>query len=160
MLVVSDTSPVRALAHLSCLDVLGDLFGEVLLPPAVERELRHPPAQLRSVDVSRFSFLRVEMPQNQVQVRSFLESLDPGESEALSLALERKADAVLIDEAAGRRTATQLGLTVIGTLGILLRAKQKRLIGEIGPMINRLENELGFFISRALRDEMLRRADE
>jgi len=74
-------------------------------------------------------------------------TLDPGEAAALVLALEKSADFVLMDEAAGRKAAGQLGLTVIGVLGILLQAKRRTIIPTIRPLILRLQSELGFRLS-------------
>ena len=65
-----------------------------------------------------------------------------------------------MDERAGRSAAAQLGLPVIGTLGLLLRSKEKGFIPTIGPLVDRLQNELGFFVSAELRAEVLRRAGE
>jgi uncharacterized protein len=87
-------------------------------------------------------------------------TLDPGESEALALALELKSSAILIDEAAGREMARRLGLLPIGVLGTLVRAKQRGLISSVGALADRLKSELGFFISTPLRDEILRIAGE
>ena len=86
--------------------------------------------------------------------------LGPGESEAIALALEVKAEALLIDEAAGRAAALQHGLRPVGALGVLLRAKHKGIIGPIAPLLNRLETELNFFISDPVRREVLHRANE
>ena len=77
------------------------------------------------------------MPGNLNQVRLLLETLDPGESEALALALELETLAVLIDEAAGRAMAKRLGLLPIGVLGTLVKAKQRGLISAVGPLIDR-----------------------
>jgi predicted nucleic acid-binding protein len=107
--VVSDTSPLRALAQLGLLDLLQVLFGQVLVPPAVAQELRHPPGGLPVIDIAQVDFVLLQAPQNQIQVQQLLQSLDPGEAEALALAVEVQADAVLIDEAAGRIAAAQLG---------------------------------------------------
>jgi hypothetical protein len=76
------------------------------------------------------------------------------------LTLELEASAVLIDEAVGRGLARMLGLLPIGVLGTLVRAKQRGLIGVARPLIDQLKNELGFFISKPLRDEILRNAGE
>lgn len=86
-------------------------------------------------------------------------SLDLAESEAIALAEEIQADAILIDELAGRR-ATNCGLTVVGTLGILLRAKQEGLCTEIAPLLDRLQHEINFFISLKVRDVILQQAGE
>jgi hypothetical protein len=68
-------------------------------------------------------------PGNRLVVEELLSTLGPGEAEALALAVEVHAEAILIDEAAGRAIARERGLLPIGVLGILLRARQRRLIG-------------------------------
>jgi predicted nucleic acid-binding protein len=158
--VVSDTSPVRALAHLGLLELVRHLFGQALVPPAVAGELRAPPAGLPDVGVGQLPFLRVQSPQDQARVQQFRQSLDPGESEALALALEVQASAVLMDEAAGRAMARQVGLQPLGILGLLLLAKQRGLVPAVSPLMDRLEQELGFFLSAAVRAEVLRLAGE
>jgi uncharacterized protein len=104
-IVVSDTSPIRALAHLDLLVVLEILFGQIVVPPAVDTELLHPPVGIPRVDVRTLSFVQIRIPVNLVQVQKLMATLDPGESEALALALELKTSAILIDEAAGREMA-------------------------------------------------------
>ncbi len=71
-------------------------------------------------------------------MENLLLTIGPGEAEALALAVEVHADAVLIDEAAGRALARQRGLLPLGVLGILLRAKQQNLVGPLGPLLDRL----------------------
>jgi len=159
-LVVSDTSPIRALAHLNQLGLLTRLFGQVLVPPAVELELASPPAGLPKVNVRTLPGLEVRAPQSRQRVLEFMQTLDPGESEALALAIEVHADALLIDEAAGRAAAQEVGLRPIGVLGILLRAKQRNLIPELRPLLDQLQTDIVFFISAALRAEILRLAGE
>jgi hypothetical protein len=87
-------------------------------------------------------------------------SLDVGEAEAITLAEEIKADIVLIDEMAGRETARISGFTVLGTLGLLLRAKRSGLLPSVAPLLDRLRSELNFFISDELRRTILRQAEE
>ncbi len=89
-----------------------------------------------------------------------LGQLNLGEAEAIALAIEIHADAILVDEAARRAMARQMGLLPIGVLGTLLRAKERGLVGPLKPMLDSLQYELGFFISDDLRSEILRRAGE
>jgi predicted nucleic acid-binding protein len=159
-IVVSDTSPIRALGHLGLINLLQELFSDVLIPPAVERELRNPASGTATVDVNGIPFLRVQAPSDRNRVGQLCQTLDPGESEALALALEVRADLVLIDEAAGRAAAKRLGLTPIGVLGTLIRAKQRGRVGLLEPLIDRLQAELHFFISPQVRAEALRLAGE
>jgi len=159
--VVSDTSPIRALAHLGRIELLHLLFGQVLIPPVVARELEHPPKRFVAVDPLQFPFIRIQSPQDRQRVRDLSDrSLDPGECEALALALEIGADAILIDEAKGRAVAHELGLVRIGALGVLLRAKQRGHVAEIRSLLDRLQRELGFFISDSLRHDILTQAGE
>src|SRR5262249_23248954 len=151
-----DTSPIRALAHLSLLTLLQELFDEVLVPPAVDVELRNPPEGLPRVDVRDFEFVTIETPRDRNKVQDLLKVLDPGESEALVVALEIGVSAILIDETAGRAMAKKLGLLPIGVLGILVRAKQRGLIPGVRSLLDRLRGELGFFISDQLHAEILR----
>ena len=158
--VVSDTSPVRALAHLEMLPVLQVLFGKVLVPPAVVCELLDPPDRFVSLDVADFSFLEVCRPADSELVEQLRQPLDLGEAEAIVLASEVQAEALLIDEAAGRRVALQMGLMPLGTVGLLLRAKERGLCGDIGPLLDRLRSELRFFISESFYSKSLILAGE
>jgi predicted nucleic acid-binding protein len=78
-LVVSDTSPIRALGHLACLPWLEELFAGVVLPPSVADELAHPPAGLPAVDVAEWTFIAVRAPQRAKRVAELEASLDIGE---------------------------------------------------------------------------------
>lgn len=86
--------------------------------------------------------------------------LDSGETEALSLALEWHADAVLMDEAADRRAATVLKVTSVGVAGILIRARSRGLIPAVRPLLERLRVEAGFWLHPRLEAEVLRLAGE
>ena len=160
IVVVSDTSPIRALHHLGLLPILGELYGRVVVPAAVQRELLSPPPQLQHIDLSGFDFIEVRAPRDPDQVQMFLQSLHLGASEALALALELHAAAILIDEAAGRQVAAQNGIRALGTLGILLEAKAQGLVTEIRPLIDTLMVDLGFFVSGALKLRILQLAGE
>lgn len=86
--------------------------------------------------------------------------LDSGAAEALSLALEIHADAVLIDEAAGRRAAMVLKVPFVGVAGVLIRAKTERLIPAVRPLLERLRNEAGFWLHPRFEAEVLSLAGE
>lgn len=159
-IIISDTSPLRALQHLNRLDVLNLFYGEVLVPPAVAAELRNPDSTLPPLEVAAVPWIRVQSPRDQAAVRRFLVELDPGESEAITLALELRAEAILIDEAEGRAVARRQGLRTIGVLSVLVRAKAEGIISAVRPLIDRLQNELDFRVSDSLRATILRRAGE
>lgn len=157
--VVSDTSPLRCMHHLGRIDLLGALYGEILVPPAVADELRSPHGELPSIDIAGMPGVRMQRPRDAEQVRNLERSLHRGEAEALALAVELQAT-IIIDEQDGRAAARRLGLKTVGVLGVLVLAKRAGLVEAVSPLINRLERELGFFVSRRLRDEVTRSAGE
>lgn len=159
-IVVSDTSPIRALHHLAMVGVLEQLYGRVYLPEAVAQELRRPGRRFPAFEPGAYPFLVVESPRDEARVRSLEEKLDRGEAAALALALEHNARYVLIDERDGRRIARELGLTVVGVLGILSEAKGRGLVPAIEPLLRRLQRELDFRLTPGLISEVLRQAGE
>jgi hypothetical protein len=87
-------------------------------------------------------------------------NLGAGESEALSLAVEIRADLLFVDERAGRRVAAALGLSVVGTLGVLLAAKRRGLVAEVRPLIDDLVRR-GFWVApRLVKQALLAAAEE
>ncbi len=154
MIVVSDTSAITNLIAIGRVELLRDLFAEVQVPAAVGRELRAAHSQIPE-------FLREVVVQNERAVRELTaDQLDEGEAEAIVLAEESNADFLLIDESAGRSVARQRGLPIIGLIGVLRQAKDERLITTIGPLIDALVHEAGFWISPSIREQALRDAGE
>ncbi len=96
-LVVSDTSPIRALASVGLLDLLPKIYDQILVPPAVARELVHVPSGGIAVDIDAFPFFSLRSPTDQNSVTRLKRDVDLGEAEAISLALELSA-LLLIDE--------------------------------------------------------------
>lgn len=153
MIVVSDTSCVSNLLSVGQASLLTELFGAVLIPPAVERELRR-------FHTSLPDFLKTAAPTDQARLVRLLQELDPGEAEAICLAHELKADRLLIYESVGRAVALREGLAIIGVVGILVAAKRRGLLVAIGPVLQRLETEAGFRLSQSLKLDALRAVGE
>ncbi len=86
--------------------------------------------------------------------------LDKGEAEAIALALELRADQVLIDERRGRRIAARLNLRYTGILGILVEAKNRGLISEVKPLLDALINQAVFWVAAPLYSSVLQIVDE
>jgi len=80
-------------------------------------------------------------------MQMLMEKLDPGESEAIVLALEIQADLILMDEDLGRKIALHYHLQPLGILGILLKAKQAGLIVAVKPLMDNLISQARFFYS-------------
>jgi len=153
MIVVSDTSCVSNLLTIGKADLLEKLFGEVIIPPAVERELRRFHSAIPA-------FLRTVVPTRNDLLARLSRELDSGEAEAICVACELKADRLLIDEKAGRSVALREGLAIIGIVGMLLAAKQKGLLSSLTDLLNRLETEAGFRLSQSVKAAALKAAGE
>jgi predicted nucleic acid-binding protein len=119
LIVVADTSPINYLVLIDEIALLQQLYGKVLIPPAVLKELqdkRTPEKVRRWIDVAP-SWFEVH-PVRAIRL-PLTADLDDGELEALQLAHETGADFVLMDEADGRIQAELLNLTVRGTLRVI-----------------------------------------
>ena len=158
-LVVCDTSPIRVLRHLVLLDLLGEFFGEVLIPPAVARELETPKQKSPPMELAAIPNGRVEAPKDGAAVRRLEGELQTGEAEAIVLARETGAD-LIIDERAGRLVAGRMGIRFTGVIGLLVRARQEHLVGEVVPLIERVRGEMNFFVSDEVLREIRRLAGE
>ena len=161
MIVVADTSVLINLALVGQDGLLAVLFREVMVPSAVQGEF----ARL-AASGGRFAGLRlpewieVRDPQSIPAAIARRTTLDPGETDALALALEIHADAVLIDETTGRTVALELGLTPIGVFGILVRAKRHGHLAAVAPVVDELLNRARFRAAPELVREVLRLAGE
>lgn len=156
MIVVSDTSPILNLARIGRLELLASLYNQVLIPPAVLSELAvSRDAVLPAIDVASIAWIILETPKDQDRVQELREVLDAGEAEAIVLALERRAELLLVDERRGRRTAQALGLRITGLLGVLADAKRAGLIESIKPVLDELIQDAKFWIGPDLYREVL-----
>jgi len=118
-MIVSNTSPINYLVQIEAIDWLGVLFGSVNVPASVVRELSDPaaPKPVREWVASPPDWLRVH--DDPPQIRPALRSLHVGEAAAIELSLNRRAGLLLIDDLDGRVAARDLGITVMGTLGVM-----------------------------------------
>jgi predicted nucleic acid-binding protein len=128
MIVISDSSPLNYLVLVGQADLLAKLFAQVVIPPAVHSELQREstPTIVRQWVTRPPDWLTVHNVT--VPADSSLGRLGAGEREAIALAEELHADAILIDERDGRRLAERRHLTVIGTLQILDTAAEEGMI--------------------------------
>ena len=129
MIVVSDTTPLISLLKIDCIDLLEKLFGQVLIPQAVFDELTADKRFKREADqISSKQFIMVKAVQNSesASILKRATGLDQGESEAIVLTDELNADVLLMDEAKGRAVSSQMGLKIMGTIGILMAAYEEK----------------------------------
>ncbi len=158
-IVISNTTPIISLALIGHLDLLRALYGNVIVPPAVAAEiLTGGRARIGVTDFKNMGWFQ-QAALTDPRRADLLVDLDRGEAEVIALAQELKADLLLLDERLGRRHAQRLGLTITGTLGVLLRAKQQGLVPEIKPLIEQLQQG-GIRLGRPLVAQVLLLADE
>ncbi len=154
MTVVSNTSPLSYLVLIEQAHLLPQLFGEVLIPRAVAGELGcagAPPA-VRTWIQNPPQWLRV-VPVTHSPIADST-ALHAGESEAIQLAKEVGAEALLIDERTGARVARQQQLLVVGTLGVLVEAAERDLVA-FPEALDRLLRETSFYITPQFRQALL-----
>jgi uncharacterized protein len=162
--VISDASTLIHLVNIGRLGLLKDFFGQVVVPPAVWKEVvdlgegRSGTEEIRRA--GRSGWMTVEAPSDNAFVRALSQELDDGEAEVIVLAVERKADLILVDETEARRVADLYGIPKTGIIGLLLKAKREKIIDLLKPDLDRLVNQSGFWISRGLYQQALEAAGE
>lgn len=155
MKVVSDTSPIYYLLRIGCIDILPDLFGQVLIPHAVREELIHPGA---GHEIGRW----VSRPPSWLALIAVTETeftdlqrLHRGERDAILLAEHVQADLLILDDRRARQAAQERQRPITGLLGILDQAAASRLI-DLPEVISKLR-ETGFRIEPKLLKALLDR---
>ncbi|MDP5169132.1 MAG: DUF3368 domain-containing protein [Bacteroidia bacterium] len=156
--IVSDTSVISNFLHLQRVDILNSLYERVLIPNGVGDELSQFTTS-KNTTLELPKWLEVVPVKSSSLVAKYRSTLDQGEAEAITLAQELQADYLLIDEVLGRKEAEKLGITILGTLGILLQAKSNQIITEVDPYILALKIS-GFWISKQLHRYVLQVAGE
>jgi hypothetical protein len=162
MLVVSNTSPISNLAIVGRLEFLKQRYGLVRIPVAVADELAalsHPAGTQRIKAALSDRWLLVEQLDKSSTPRLPF-PLDPGETAAIALALQFKADVLLLDEKRGREAARHCGLTVAGVLGELIHAKHVGWIPNVRDEIQRLRLEARFFVDAGVEQFILSQVGE
>jgi hypothetical protein len=163
MQVVCNTSPISNLAVIGRLQILQRQFGIIHVPTAVWSELgrlERPSGKQAIHQAYAEGWLRVCQLTDRSLSKVINASLDAGESEAIALAVESRADLLVMDESAGRAMARTLNLKMVGTLGLLLKEKQAGGIPSIREVMDQLIMEAGFFVSASVRQTFLAAAGE
>ena len=155
-LVVSNSSPIMNLAIIGQLHLIRELFGEIIIPKEVWAELIvEGKGKPGTNEIEKAKWIRVAKVKNDNLVKILNKDLDVGESAAIALAIERKADLLLLDETDARNLAEFYNLTKTGVIGILMRAKKRRIIKEIKPLLKKLTTQSHFWIKPDLYDAIL-----
>ena len=154
--VIVNSTPLIALAGIGCLDVLQKLYGKITIPRAVYTEINAKPDSecVKQLKLNADWILIDDI--SNVEAKSYYKTqLHDGEVEVMILAKESSADLVIIDDNNAKKHAQYLGLSVTGTLGLLMKAKSVGYISELKPLLQKLvDNRI--YISQALIDKCLR----
>ncbi|MGH2561153.1 MAG: DUF3368 domain-containing protein [Thermomicrobiales bacterium] len=126
--VVADASLFIALERIRRLDLISAVLKQLVIPPAVHREIGPVLARSSAPTVQALS-----LP---LDSRIVAADLGPGESEAIQLAIELRAVRVILDDGDARLLARSLGVPLIGTVGVLLSAKDQGAIPALKPLID------------------------
>ena len=160
MKVITNTSPLLLLAKIGRLDLLGQLFKEVLVARAVYEEIKAKPGRetqeiktLIQTKVLHLQEARIDI------VRNLPVDLGKGERETIALAIGTNADLVVMDDQEGRRLARARGLPVTGTIGVLIEARERKLIASIRQEMDHLI-EAGMWLDEVFYHRILQEFDE
>jgi len=148
-IIVSDTSCLILLQKIHQLNLLKELFGKVIITKEVEEEF----------DGNLPDFFEIQDARDPNYLKILQTFLDKGEASVIALALEFDDCLLIIDEIKGRKEAKSLGIKITGTLGLLLLAKEKKLIENLEPLIRQIK-DTNFRISKSLIDKVLVMAGE
>jgi len=161
MKIVSDSSPLMALSVIEKLYLLKNKFGEIIIPDAVWTEITVEGRHKKGTDdILRADWIKVESLQNTMLAKSLEKDIDYGESEAIALGMEISADIILLDDKLARTLAVNLGLNILGTLGILIWARKMGLIENLRTELHNLLIHANFRMSQNLISKALREVGE
>lgn len=164
MIVISDTTPLISLIKINHLELIEELFGEIQIPDSVYRELvSNDRFKAEAEEIRKYSNIKRVKVTNEKSVRLLQRAtgLDIGESEAIILSDQIKADLLLMDEVKGRQVARNMGISIMGTIGILMQAFDSKLLNkkEIEDCILVLRSN-GRHISDKLYEQLLEKINK
>ena len=138
--VVADSGPIIHLSRVGFVDLLHALYGRITVPRAIfEEVVTQGAGQPGSDELAHAEWTDlVDHDEDDPLFRALLQILQRGESAAIAIACRRGAGLILIDDGHARRSARSAGLSVKGTLGLMVLAKQRGLIDAVAPKIREL----------------------
>ena len=157
--VIINSTPIIALCKVDRLKILHKLYGEVTIPQAVFREVTEKNDVVRQ-RISSCQWIHVESVKDTSSRKMYKAKLHDGEVEVMILAQECEGEhLVIIDDSAARRTADYLGLTLTGTMGVLIKAKQLGFLDSVMSVVAQMEAHQ-IYLSDALKAQVHRLAGE
>lgn len=159
-MIVPNTTPISNLIQLDLIGMLEKLFGEVTIPEAVGTELDEGDEFLGNWRKKCSGIIKIVAVQPDPIIEQLLLNLHFGEAEALALAVRQRATIFLCDDMDARKIAHIHEIKVAGTLGILLKGKLSGYVDEISPYLENLRNNLHFWFTDELYNEIKAIAEE
>lgn len=157
--IIVNSTPLIALAKVNKLEILKGMYEHIIIPGAVYREVTEKDdVAAQRIEAAR-EWIEVRKVDSNLDRRMYKAKLHDGEVEVMLLAQEIGADAVVIDDGAARKTAEYLGLPLTGTLGVMIKAKQRGLLEAVMPVVQQMEQN-GIFFSRELKERIRKLSKE
>ncbi|HWW43140.1 DUF3368 domain-containing protein [Pedobacter sp.] len=148
-IIITDTSCFITLDKIGAFDVLHQAFKNIVTTPEIQQEF--------GGELPKWIEIR---PVQDVTLKEvFKESVDPGEASAIALAMETSNAILIIDDLKGRKLASKMALSFMGTLGLLVKAKEYGVISSVKPYIEKIQNT-DFRIASSLVDLVLEKTGE
>lgn len=152
-IVVADTGAIISLIHIEKLSLIEDFFGKFYISEAVFIELTN----YDNPDFDNTYLIELKSKIQRIKSKNHLELImDYGESESVILYEELGADFLLIDDYKARQVAESFGVKCIGTLAVLIKAKQKGLINNLKPIFEQLLSVGRYFSKQLLNDILMK----
>ncbi len=148
-IIIADTSSLIALTNIGEVEILKDVYEEVVITPEIKEEYGLEPPE----------WIKIEQVSDEQKLRLLNLELDQGESSGIALALEKESSLLIIDEKKGRGIAKKLGIKITGILGVMIKAKETGVIDRVKPLIEKLER-VDFRMSAKLKAQILERVGE
>ena len=161
--VVVDSSVLITLAAGEQFHLLRELYTTLYVPPELWGEVTTAPKPFGTNETRQArdaGWLIVRTPASLATVHALPFNLQPGEIEALALALELPGALLLVDDAQGRRAAHALGIDYTGTLGVLLRAKTEGKLAALSPVLTLMQQRTTFWLSEEVHRAALVQSGE
>ena len=147
--IISDTSCFIVLQNIGELDLLQKVYGEVFTTQIVAEEFGEDLPE----------WVKIKSPKDKIRQTLLEFQVDKGEASAIALALETNNATIVLDDQKARKVAARLSLEVTGTLGVIIKAKQRGIISSIKPLLLKL-SATNFRLSKAIETEALKQANE
>ena len=153
--VIVNSTPLISLCKVGMLNLLKKMYGDITIPVSVFKEISRKNDVIRE-QVSSSKWIHVESISENTNRKMYKAKLHDGEVEVMILAQEFNGEhLVVIDDGPARKTAEYLGLTLTGTIGILIKAKENGYISAVMPIVNEMEHE-GIYFSEKLKEQIAR----